>query len=216
MADRTTQSWTTVPHFFVTREIDATALNQARAQLGPAIEQAKGVKITHTDLMVALIARILSRYPGINASWIEERVRPNPDVNIGIAMAVGEGVVGAVVPKADVTSLGEIAVQRRDLAERARAGKLRPVDISGATFTLSSLGMYKVDSFSAIISPPQAAILAAGAIQDRVVAIDGKIEICPRMKLTLSSDHRVVDGARAAEFLGALADAIQQPQNWLA
>jgi len=124
-------------------------------------------------------------------------------------------VVGAVVPRADTTPLAEIAVQRRDLTERARAGKLRPADISGATFTISNLGMYKVDSFSAIISPPQAAILAVGAIQDRAVAIEGKVEIRPRMSLTLSSDHRVVDGARAAEFLSALAEAIQRPEKFL-
>jgi len=215
MAERTTQSWTTVPHFFVTREIDATALNQARTQLSPAIEQNKGVKITHTDLLVALVARVLVKHPGLNSSWVENSVRANPDVNIGIAMAVGEGVVGSVIPKADLISLSEIAVQRRDLAERARAGKLRPADISGGTFTISNLGMYKVDSFSAIISPPQAAILAVGAIQDRVVAMGGKIEIRPRMSLTLSSDHRVVDGARAADFLNALAEAIEDPSKWL-
>jgi len=215
MAERTTQSWTTVPHFFVTREIDATGLNQARAQFSPAVEKAKGVKITHTDLLVALVARVLVTHPGLNSSWVDNAVRSNPDVNIAIAMAVGEGVVGAVLGKADTKSLGEIAIQRRDLTERARAGKLRPADISGATFTISNLGMYKVDSFSAIISPPQAAILAVGAIQDRVVAIDGKIEIRPRMSLTLSSDHRVVDGARAAEFLNALADALRQPEKWL-
>lgn len=215
MAERTTQSWTTVPHFFVTREIDATALNQARAKLGPAIEQAQGIKITHTDLLVSLLAHVLAKHPSLNSGWVEDRIRSNPDVNIAIAMAVGDGVVGAVVPKADTASLSEIAVQRRDLTERARSGKLRPADISGATFTISNLGMYKVDSFSAIISPPQAAILAVGAIQDRVVAIDGKIEIRPRMSLTLSSDHRVVDGARAAEFLSALAEAIQAPGKWL-
>ncbi len=215
MAERTTQSWTTVPHFFVTREIDATALNQSRTRLSPAIEHAKGVKITHTDLLVALVARVLVKHAALNSSWVENSVRTNPDVNIAIAMAVGEGVVGAVVAKADTVSLGEIAVQRRDLTERARAGKLRPADITGATFTISNLGMYKVDSFSAIISPPQAAILAVGAIQDRVVAIDGKVEVRPRMSLTLSNDHRVVDGARAAEFLNALAEAIQQPDQWL-
>ena len=215
MAERTTQSWTTVPHFFVTREIDAEALNTARKDLGPAIEQAKGVKITHTDLLVALVARVLARYPALNASWTENKIRLNPDVNIAIAMAVGEGVVGAVIPKTDTAALGEISLQRRDLTERARAGKLRPADISGGTFTISNLGMYKVDSFCAIINPPQAAILAVGAIQDRVVAVNGKVEIRPRMSLTLSSDHRVVDGARAAEFLSALAEALQEPQKFL-
>src|SRR6266566_3439806 len=141
--------------------------------------------------------------------------RSNPEINIGVAMAVDGGAVAAVIHKADRTKLGEIAVQRRDLTERARAGRLRPSDISGATFTISNLGMYKVDAFSAIINPPQAAILAVGRIADRVVPVNRQPGICPMMTLTLSSDHRVVDGARAASFLNDLADAIQDPGKWL-
>jgi pyruvate dehydrogenase E2 component (dihydrolipoamide acetyltransferase) len=215
MAERTTQSWTTVPHFFVIREVDAGALNEARQKLGRAIEQSRGVKLSHTDLLVALVARVLRKHPRMNASWISNGVRANPGINIGLAMAVDDGIVAPVVRNADKVELGEIAVQRRDLAERARSGKLRPADLTSGTFTISNLGMYGVDAFTAIIIPPQAAILAVGAIADRVVAVDGHPGIRPMMTLTLSSDHRVVDGARAAQFLLDLAAAIGNPQHTL-
>jgi pyruvate dehydrogenase E2 component (dihydrolipoamide acetyltransferase) len=215
MAERTTQSWTTVPHFFVVRETDAGAAIEAREKLGSAIEKAQGVRVTHTDVLVALAARVLVKHPRLNASWTGEGIRLNPQANIGIAMAVNDGVVAAVIPGAQAKNLGEIAALRHDLTERARSNKLRPTDIAGATFTISNLGMYKVDAFSAIINPPQAAILAVGRITDRVVPVDGKPGIRPMMTMTLSSDHRVVDGARAAAFLNDLADALQDPGKWL-
>ncbi len=215
MAERTTQSWTTVPHFFLTREIDASALNVLREKLLPGIEHAHGVRLTHTDLLVVFLARVLAKYRIMNSSWVNGGIHPNADVNVAVAMAVTGGVVGVVIPKADSLAPWEIAVQRRDLSERARAGRLRPADIAGATFTISNLGMYRVDSFSAIITPPQAAVLAVGSITDRVVPVDGRPGIRPIMNVTLSSDHRVVDGARAADFLDALADAIQGPQGLL-
>jgi pyruvate dehydrogenase E2 component (dihydrolipoamide acetyltransferase) len=219
MAERTTQSWTTVPHFFVTREVDAGALNEARQKLGPEIEKSRGLKLTHTDLLVALVARVLLKHPRVNGSWTREGVHANPEINIGIAMAVDDGVVAPVIHNAHKAEMGEIAVQRRDLAERARSGKLRPADIAGGTFTISNLGMFGVDAFTAIIIPPQAAILAVGRIADRVVPVGAGPEVRPgvrpMMTLTLSSDHRVVDGARAAEFLRDLVEAIASPQQWL-
>jgi pyruvate dehydrogenase E2 component (dihydrolipoamide acetyltransferase) len=136
----------------------------------------------------------------------------NPEINVGIAVAVEDGVVAPVIHNADKKSLSEIAVERRDLTDRARTGKLRPADLSGGTFTISNLGMYGVDSFSAIIIQPQAAILAVGAITDRVVAVGGQPSVRPIMTLTLSNDHRVIDGARAAEFLRDLVAAIVNPQ----
>jgi pyruvate dehydrogenase E2 component (dihydrolipoamide acetyltransferase) len=213
MAERTTLSWTTVPHFFLVREVDAGALNEARQKLGLAIEQSHQVKLTHTDLLVALVARVLHKHPRLNASWASNGVRANSEINIGLAMAVEGGVVAPVIRNAHKIELGEIAVQRRDLTERARSGKLRPADIANGTFTISNLGMYGVDAFTAIIIPPQAAILAVGAIADRVVPVDGHPGIRPMMTLTLSSDHRVVDGARAADFLRDLAAAISNPQH---
>jgi pyruvate dehydrogenase E2 component (dihydrolipoamide acetyltransferase) len=215
MAERTTQSWTTVPHFFVSREVDASALNEARRQLGPEMEKSDGVKLTHSDLLVAVIAKVLQKHPRVNASWAAEGVRANADINIGLAMAVEDGVVAPVIQNADKAKLGQIAKSRRDLTERARGGKLRPADLAGGTFTVSNLGMFGVDSFTAIIIQPQAAILAVGAISDRVVAVDGRPSVRPMITLTLSSDHRVVDGARAAEFMRDLAEAIANPQKWL-
>ncbi|MFI5114164.1 MAG: dihydrolipoamide acetyltransferase family protein [Terriglobales bacterium] len=215
MAERTTQSWTTVPHFFVVREVDAGALSDLRESLAPGIEQSRGVKLTYTDLLVALVSRVLLKHPRMNASWAGDAVRTNADVNMGVAMAVGDGVVAPVIHNAHKADLGEIAVERRDLAERARTGKLRPQDIAGGTFTISNLGMFGVDAFTAIITPPQAAILAVGRIAERVVPVDGRPGIRPMMTLTLSSDHRVVDGARAAEFLRDVVEAIGNPGKWL-
>ena len=215
MAERTTQSWTTVPHFFVVRDVDAGALNKVRQKLAPAIEESRAVKLTHTDLLVLLVARVLMKHPRLNSSWAPEGVRAHTDANIAIAMAVNDGVVSPVIHHATKADLGEIAVQRHNLTERARAGKLRPQDLAGGTFTISNLGMFGVDAFSAIITPPQAAILAVGRITDRVVPVDGRPGIRPMMTLTLSSDHRVVDGARAAEFLRDLTQAIVSPETSL-
>ena len=215
MAERTTQSWTQVPHFFLVRELDATALQQVRQQQGPAVERDRGVKLTVTDLLVALTARVLKKHPKMNASWAGATVQLNPNVNMSVAMAVTDGVVGAVIPNADSAALADIAAQRRDLTDRARNGRLKPTDVAGGTFTITNLGMYNIDAFNAIIAPPQAAILAVGRIADRVVAVNGQPAVRPMMTLTLSSDHRVVDGAQAAVFLNDLAEAIAAPGNWL-
>jgi pyruvate dehydrogenase E2 component (dihydrolipoamide acetyltransferase) len=216
MAERTTQSWTTVPHFFVTREIDASALNEYRDKLVGEIERTHKIRITHTDLLVALVARVLHKHPRLNSSWTAEGIRLHDRVNMGVAIAVNDGVVAAVIPNSHTATLAEIALQRRDVAERARAGKLRPTDIADATFTISNLGMYHVDHFTAIITPPQAAILAVGSISDHVVSIEGKPAVRPMMTLTLSADHRAADGARAAMFMNDLAEAISGPGEFLA
>jgi len=200
MAERTTQSWTTAPHFFLVRDIDASGLIAAREKHGKAV--------THTDLLVALVARALSKHPKMNASWTGSAIQLNPNVNISIAIAVKDGVVGAVIPNADTATLAAISARRQDLAERARAGRLHPPDVSGGTFTISNLGMFGVDAFTAIITPPQAAVLAVGRIADRVVAVNGLIGIRPILTMTLSSDHRVVDGAQAAAFLKDVAEAL--------
>jgi pyruvate dehydrogenase E2 component (dihydrolipoamide acetyltransferase) len=215
MAERTTQSWTTAPHFFLVREIDASPLNAARSFLAPVVERDHKVKLTHTDLLIALVARVVARHPKFNASWTASGIQVHPEINISLAAAVKDGVVGVVIPRADAATVGAIAARRADLSERARAGHLRPPDVAGGTFTISNLGMYEVDAFTAIITPPQAAILAVGAIADRVVAVDGKPAVRPMMTLTLSSDHRVVDGAQAALFLKDVAAALREPAKWL-
>ena len=208
MAERTTQSWTTVPHFFVSRDIDVSALKIARDTMVPKIEELHGVKMTHTDLIVAAVARALRKHPRMNASWDNGRITLHQEVNVGLAIAVENAVVAAVVRDADKASIGEIAKQRIDKASKARANKLAPTDISGATFTISNLGMFNVDTFTAIIVPPQVGILAVGAIVDRVVVVDGMLAVKPMMTVTLSSDHRVIDGASAARFLNDVVAAI--------
>ncbi len=214
MAERTAQSWTTVPHFFLMREVEARALLSARDNLlSPKVSSA--IKITTTDLLIAIVSRVLKRHPRMNASYSPDGIRLHPNVNIGIAIAVNDGVIAAVIPNAHAAGITEIATQRRDLVERAKAGKSRAQDLIDATFTISNLGMFKIDSFTAIIPPPQAAILAVGTISDRVVAIDGKSTVRSMMTLTLSCDHRVVDGARGALFLDDLANAISKPQELL-
>jgi pyruvate dehydrogenase E2 component (dihydrolipoamide acetyltransferase) len=213
MAERTTESWTTVPHFFVSRDVEATALTRERERLIPLIQQSHGVKVTHTDLLVSAVARTLRRWPRLNGSWTADGIALRADVNIALAVAletdVDVAVVAGVIHEADTLPLGEIAARRRDLADRTRAGRLQPSDLAGATFTISNLGMMKVDAFTAIIVPPQAGILAVGAIADRVVPVDGQPGIRPMMTMTLSCDHRVIDGFRAALFLEHLVEALQ-------
>jgi pyruvate dehydrogenase E2 component (dihydrolipoamide acetyltransferase) len=211
MAERTTQSWTTAPHFFVSRDVDCTELVAARKRFGPEVERSRGVKLTYTDLLTAIVAQALRKHPRMNASWTGDTIKANADVNVGLAMAVTDAVVVGVIPRTDGISLGDIAARRRDLTERARANKLQPADITGATFTISNLGMYNVDSFTAIIVPPQAGILAVGAMKDRLVPVMGGIATKPIMTITLSCDHRVLDGARGAAFMHDLVELLQNP-----
>jgi pyruvate dehydrogenase E2 component (dihydrolipoamide acetyltransferase) len=215
MAERTTQSWTSVPHFFVSRDVDAVSLIEFQKSAAAKLASTGGPKLSITDLLVALVARVLVNHPRINSMWADGTIKSNSDVNISVAMAVKDGVVSAVIHSAQSKSIEEICGKRIELTELARNNKLRPADISGGTFTISNLGMFQVDAFTAIIPQPQAAILAVGGISDRVVAIDGKPAVRPTMTITLSSDHRVIDGARAAEFLRDLVAAIGESRKWL-
>jgi pyruvate dehydrogenase E2 component (dihydrolipoamide acetyltransferase) len=207
MAERMTASWTTAPHFYLVREVNVSRLvawlDRARKQTG--------VRITHTDLLVKLAAAALARHPAANAAWRDGTIVRNAEINVGLAVAVDDGLVVPVVHRADALGLAELAARREDLVSRAQAGKLRPADIQGGGFTISNLGMYGVDAFSAILNPPQAAILAVGRIADRVVPVGGQPAVQPTMVLTLSCDHRALDGAGGARFLGTLADLIEEP-----
>ena len=210
MAERTTQSWTSVPHFFVIRDADAGALLEYQKK-----SKTKSASVSVTDCLIGLVARTLERHPLLNSNWNGDAIHANSDINISIAIAVNDGVIAPVIHRANTMTLADIATKRVALAEHARSGKTQPAELAGGTFTISNLGMFKVDSFTAIITPPQAAILAVGAVSDRVVARDGKPVVRPIMTLTLSSDHRVIDGARAAAFLNDLVEAIQEPEKWL-
>jgi pyruvate dehydrogenase E2 component (dihydrolipoamide acetyltransferase) len=207
MAERMTTSWTTAPHFYLVREVNVSRLvswlDKARKQTG--------AHITYTDLLVKLVAAAMAQHPRVNVSWREGSIAQNPEINIGLAVAIDDGLVVPVIHRADTLRLAELAARREDVVGRAQTGKLRPADIQGGTFTISNLGMYGVDAFNAIVNPPQAAILAVGRIADRVVALNGQPAVQPTMMLTLSCDHRALDGARGAQFLGALADLIEEP-----
>jgi pyruvate dehydrogenase E2 component (dihydrolipoamide acetyltransferase) len=209
MAKRVTEAWITVPHFYVVRDVDAAGLQSARERWANSVEQSHGMKLTITDLLVAIVARTLARHSEMNASWLDGHVQHHPEINISLAMAVEGGVVAPVIHTANKLSLAEIAKLRSDLSERARSSKLRPTDITGGTFTISNLGMFDVDEFTAIITPPQLAIIAIGRIADRVVAVNGQPVVRPMMAITLSSDHRVIDGAKAALFMRDLVKEIQ-------
>jgi pyruvate dehydrogenase E2 component (dihydrolipoamide acetyltransferase) len=214
MAERTAMAWNAVPHFFLACDVDMTAIGELRESLN--IEVADGaVRVTVSDLLMALTARVLRKHPKLNASWVQNSIRINSAINISLAIAVKDGVVAGVIRDVDQTDMPTIAAKRKDLADRARANQLRPSDLDGGTFTISNLGMYGIDSFLAIVVPPQSAILATGRINDRVVAVEGKMAIRPMMTLTLSSDHRVIDGAQAAVFLRDLAAALAKPRSWL-
>lgn len=211
MAQRLQQSWTTVPHFYLERDVNATQLVEWRKQLQARTK----VKITYTDLMVKLVAAALRKHPRLNASWQNEQIVPNVAINIGLAVAVEDGLLVPVVQNAPQLGLVEIAQRRSELVEKAQAGKLAPTDMANGTFTISNLGMFGVERFNAIVNPPQAAILAVGAIVDRVVPVNGEPAIQPMLTLTLSCDHRVVDGARAAQFLQTFVGYLEDPLSVL-
>lgn len=212
MAQRLAESWTTVPHFYLARDVDAGALITWReAALARSAE-----KITYTDLLIKATGAALRQNPHANAAWHDGTILLNEDVNIGLAVAVDDGLLVPVIHNADRRGLNEIAASRRDLVARAHEGRLKPADIMGGTFTISNLGMFGVDAFNAIVNPPQAGILAVGRITDRVVAVNGQPAVRPMMAITLSFDHRVVDGARGARFLDTLVAFIEEPISMLA
>jgi len=207
MAERTTRAWQEVPQFVLSREVDASRLLSWRdvARRRPDTE-----RISVTDLLVKVSAEALRRHPRVAASWREGALVPGP-VNVGIAVATEDGLVVPVVHDADALSLAAISARRLEIAEAAHSGRLRPEDVQGGTFTISNLGMYGVDAFQAIVNAPQAAILAVGRIVERPVALEGEVVVRPVLTLTVSFDHRVVDGARGAEFLDTLASLIEEP-----
>ncbi|HCI78079.1 MAG TPA: hypothetical protein DHW02_00135 [Ktedonobacter sp.] len=211
MAERTAQSWTNVPHFYLMREVNASRLISWREQ----IMKQSMFKVTYTDLLVKIVAAALRSNPRLNASWDAGKVTLQSEVHIGLAVAIEDGLVVPVIHQADTLSVSELAQQRMELVAKAQSGKLRPQDINAGTFTISNLGMYNVDAFNAIINQPQAAILAVGRIAERVVPVHGQPVVQPMMTLTLSCDHRAVDGARGAQFLDRLATLIEEPLGLL-
>lgn len=211
MAQRLQQSWQTVPHFYLEREVNASALLRWRE----TVQARATAKVTVSDLLVKLVAAALCKHPRVNARWLNEEIVLNVASHVGLAVAVEEGLLVPVIHHADRLGLQEIATRRAEIVERAQTGKLTPDDLSGGTFTISNLGMFGIDKFNAIVNPPQAAILAVGRIAERVVPVNGQPAVQPMMTLTLSCDHRVVDGARAAQFMQTLAAYIEEPLSMM-
>lgn len=196
---------------YMVATLDMTALLAARERLAGEREHAGGPRLTITDLLLKAFADAVAAHPELNSRWTPEGILQLDRVHLGLALALDDGLVVAVIHDAGAMSLAGIAAARSALVERGRAGQLRPDDIRGSTVTLSSLGMFGVEEFTAILNPPETAILAVGAVRDQPVAVDGRVVIRPMMKVTLTYDHRVIDGAGAARFLQALRDRVEKP-----
>jgi pyruvate dehydrogenase E2 component (dihydrolipoyllysine-residue acetyltransferase) len=197
-----------VPAFQLTVSADMTLANELVER---ARELNPGVRVTVTDLLTKVCAMALLRHHDVNVQFTEEALLRFPRANVGIAVAAPQGLVVPVVRAADRLTLGEIAQVRGDLVSRARDNKLRTEDLDGGTFTISNLGMYDVDQFIAVLNPPQASILAVGSTREQVVPRDGELHVLPLMRLTLTCDHRAVDGATGAEFLRTLKAFLEDP-----
>jgi pyruvate dehydrogenase E2 component (dihydrolipoamide acetyltransferase) len=211
MAERMTLSFSTAPHFYLHGEVDARQLVALRGELLPRLEKRDGVRITFTDFLIYFCARTLPKHPLVMAQWTPEGLKKFNRAHVGIAIETENGLVVPVVRDADKLGLVDIARQRIDLAERARQGKLLLNEFEEGVFTITNLGMYHVDSFDAILNPPQAAILAVGQIKERALVENGQLIPAAMINLSLSVDHRVLDGARAARFLNELVETIETP-----
>jgi len=207
IARRLTQAWT-VPAFQLTVSIDMTRANELLAKLR---ERSPDVRVTVTDLLTKVCAQALMLHRDVNVQFTEEELLVYPSADIGIAVAAPQGLVVPVVRNAERLTLAQIAAVRADLVGRARAGKLRAEDLEGGTFTISNLGMYGVEQFVAVLNPPQASILAVGATVEQVVPRDGELQVAPLMAVTLTCDHRAVDGATGAEFLQTVKALVEDP-----
>lgn len=207
IAKRLAESTGPIPHFYLTVDYDVTNLLSIRQQL----IDIDGVKVSLNDFIVRAAALALRQHPNINASWGDDAITQHGEVHIGIAVATPEGLITPVIRNADQKSVSEIAQEVRALAEKAKNRKLRPEEYQGATFTISNLGSWGIEEFTAIINPPNSAILAIGAAEARPVAIERQLAVRDRMKITMSCDHRVIDGATGAEFLKTLRQYVEQP-----
>jgi pyruvate dehydrogenase E2 component (dihydrolipoamide acetyltransferase) len=212
IARRMTESFQ-APHFYLTVEVDAQELQRIRQQLLPVIESKAGVRLTLTDLVVKVVARALEKNPAINCSYADGSVKLLKRIDIGLVTSIEGGLMVPVIRDADTKSLAEIAQDRTELVQKAREHTLTREEMAGSTFTISNMGMYDIDQFSAIIQPPEAGILAVGRIAEKVVARNGAMVIRPVMNLTLSIDHRVLDGTLGAQFLQTVKNYLEQPLN---
>jgi pyruvate dehydrogenase E2 component (dihydrolipoamide acetyltransferase) len=207
IAKRLAESLFTAPHFYLTMEIDMDKAMEART----AINEVSPVKVSFNDLVIKAAAAALKKHPAVNSSWLGDKIRYNNHVNIGVAVAVEEGLLVPVVRNADLKTLSQIAGEVKDLGGKAKSKKLQPADWEGNTFTISNLGMFGIEEFTAIINPPDSCIMAVGGIKQTPVVKNGQIQIGNVMKVTLSCDHRVVDGAIGSAFLQTFKKLLENP-----
>ncbi|HVS61642.1 MAG TPA: dihydrolipoamide acetyltransferase family protein [Gemmatimonadaceae bacterium] len=208
IARRLAESTGPVPTFFLTAEFDATRAAEMRAQLAEMGDQ---YKVSFNDIVIKAVALALAEHPEVNAHWLNDKIRQFNRIHVAMAVAVEDGLITPVLFDADRLSLWEISEKARDLAKRARERKLMPEEYTGSTFSVSNLGMFGIDQFTAIINPPEAGILAIGGVEEKPVVVDGALEVRQRMRVTMSCDHRVIDGATGAKFLQTVRRYIENP-----
>jgi pyruvate dehydrogenase E2 component (dihydrolipoamide acetyltransferase) len=208
IARRLSESNGPVPTFFLTAEFDATRAAEMRAQLAEMGDQ---YKVSFNDIVIKAVALALAEHPEVNAHWLNDKIRQFNRIHVAMAVAVEDGLITPVLFDADRLSLWDISGKARDLAKRARERKLLPEEYTGATFTVSNLGMFGIDQFTAIINPPEAGILAIGGVEEKPVVVDGALEVRQRMRVTMSCDHRAVDGATGAKFLQTVRRYMENP-----
>ncbi|MEL6867303.1 MAG: pyruvate dehydrogenase complex dihydrolipoamide acetyltransferase [Bacteroidota bacterium] len=207
IARRLGESKFSAPHFYLTVEINMDKVIVARKQ----INEIAPTRISFNDFVVKACAAALRMHPAVNSSWMGDTIRVNKDINIGVAVAVEEGLLVPVIRHADMKTLSQIDVEVRELAAKAKDRKLQPQEMQGNTFTVSNLGMFGIEEFTAIINPPDSCIMAVGSIVKKPVVVDGELAVGSRMKVTLSCDHRVVDGATGAKFLQTFKEILEDP-----
>jgi pyruvate dehydrogenase E2 component (dihydrolipoamide acetyltransferase) len=214
IAKRLATSIGPVPTFYLTIEVDMSRTQAAREGVNSRLEAA-GIKTSINDFIIKAVAAALRQHPEVNAQWTDTAIRRFNRVDIGVAVAVEDGLITPIIRNADLAGVADISQQVRELAKRARERKLQPEEYTGATFSISNLGMFGIDEFTAIINPPEAGILAIGRVEDKVVVENGEMVVQPRMRVTMSCDHRVIDGATGAKFLQTLRQYLEEPAMML-
>ncbi|MEQ9398512.1 MAG: pyruvate dehydrogenase complex dihydrolipoamide acetyltransferase [Longimicrobiales bacterium] len=210
IAKRLVQSIGPVPHFFLTIDVDMGRVMEARKSINAMLEE-EGRKVSINDLVLKATAAALKKHPNCNAHWMDGKIRRFNAVHLGVAVAVEDGLITPVVRHAHAKGIAQIGDEVREMAGRAREKKLKPEEYTGATFSVSNLGMFGIHEFTAIINPPEAGILAVGGIEDTPVVVDGQVVVRPRMRITMSCDHRVIDGAQGSRFLQTLKAMLEEP-----
>ena len=210
IARRMSESFQT-PHFWMSKPASAVRLKEARERLLPAVERDTGQRLTYTDLIVKAVARALESFPGINAYWTAEGIELLEDINVGLAASVQDGLIVPVIRQANLKSIAEITRIRSDLVARGREGKLGLDELAGSTITITNLGMAGIEYGYPIINPPEASIIALGAIKERPFVVDGQVAPVLSLNITLGIDHRILDGFIAAQFLNRIVELIEDP-----